>query len=96
MAPLSKGERAEVCWQGRQEIRAMISEPGVEGVGFDVAEALEILFSPVLGERVISISCHQSISSTFLIPQSWNHFLRPMPTRKWASGCFLWISRTVG
>lgn len=87
MAPLSNAERAEVCWHGRQEILALISEPVVGGWEGDVvADASEIRFSPVEGDKVISTSFHQSNSSTFLIPVSKNHFFKPKPTKNWAFG----------
>lgn len=45
------------------------------------AEALEMRFSPVWGDKVMSRSCHQSNSTTFLMPVSSNHFFNPSPTK---------------
>jgi hypothetical protein len=53
------------------------------------AEALEMRFSADFGERVRSMSFHQSISTTLSIPQSLNHFFKPRPTTYWAFGCLL-------
>ena len=70
-------------------------EVAVVLVGLEV-DAVEMRFSPDAGERVRSTSFHQSISTTFLMPHSLNHFFRPKPTTNWALGWFLWSSRTVG
>jgi hypothetical protein len=72
----SKRPRAEVCWQGRQEMRAVISVvdgglAGAEEAGGE--ETVEMCFSPVLGVRVRSMSCHQSSSTAFWMPLSLNH-----------------------
>ena len=81
-------------------MRAVISEVvggGEEAVVVGLeADAVEIRFSPDVGERVRSTSFHQSISTTFLMPHSLNHFFRPKPTTNCALGWFLWSSRTVG
>lgn len=76
--PLSKAVRAEVCWEGRQEIRAVIEEEGVVCEGGEACDGdeggedveLETRFSPVTGEKITSTSSHQSISTTFSIPHS--------------------------
>lgn len=74
----SKAVRAEVCWQGRHEMRAvMLSAPvarDAEGeVGAD--EETEMRFSPEgTGARVMSMSCHQSSSTALLTPLFWNHW----------------------
>lgn len=60
------------------------------------ADAFEIRFSPLFWENVRSTSFHQSSSTTFLMPLSWNHFFRPNPTKNCAFGWFLCNSRTVG
>jgi hypothetical protein len=77
----SKAVRAEVCWQGRQEMRAVIVSPGVgaeeeeEELGL-LEEDTEMRFSVVGAEglRAISMSCHQSSSTAFLTPLSLNHY----------------------
>jgi hypothetical protein len=74
----SKAVRAEVCWQGRQLMRAVMLSPGA-GTGAAAEELLveeetEMRFEPeAVGERVMSMSCHQSSSTAFLMPLSWNH-----------------------
>ena len=73
-------------------MRAVMSEDAGEGV----EEVEEMRFSPEVGERVRSTSFHQSISTTFFMPHSWNHFARPRPTTNWALGWCFWSSRTVG
>ncbi len=78
---LSKAVRAEVCWQGRQEMRAvmllllLLSLLFVVGEGaVEEEEVTEMRFSPKgAGARVMSMSCHQSSSTVFLTPFSWNH-----------------------
>lgn len=75
-------------------MRAVMSVEEVAGGSWE--EAVDIRFSPDEGERVISASCHQSISCTFLTPLSMNHFLRPRPTTNWALGWCLCNSRMVG
>src|SRR3954451_20623753 len=94
--------RAEMCWQGRQEIRAVIvfadgwiivflSEVEVTLVRCEDSPATE-----ELGVSVKSISSHQSSSVQFCIPHAANHFLFPSGTKKWQSGCRFAISVTVG
>lgn len=83
MCPLSNAVRADVCWHGRQEMRAVMSED----VGGELeADAFEMRFSPDVGDRVRSTSFHQSSSTTFWMPHSLNHFFRPKPTTNCAFG----------
>jgi hypothetical protein len=77
--------RAETCWHGRQDIRAVIvllvsGETLAPFAAEGVEEAIEMRFSPLeepaFGERVTSMSCHQSSSTALSIPESWNHYAR--------------------
>lgn len=82
--------RLEVCWHGRQEIRAVIAsfDSGADAVDAAV-EAIEVRcedFVFDLGVRVRSTSSHQSSSVQAVTPESLNHFLRPSGTKKCASG----------
>ena len=94
---LSRSERAEMCWHGRQEIRAdMVVEDGLEEV-VEVTDVVREDFSlDVDGLRLKSTSSHQSSSSQLVMPQEANHFLRPSGTKKWALGWRLLISVMVG
>lgn len=78
---LSKGVRADVCWQGRQEILALIFSFEVP-----VDEELGEGFSLVDGDNVRSTSSHQSSSTAVLMPQSSNHFFRPLGIKNWTLG----------
>ena len=103
MCARSQGVRAEMCWQGRQEMRADILElsDGGEGGGVGSA-AVEIVFILVDlvgwfdGVSVKLTSSHQSSSVQEWIPLLANHCLLPSGTKKWHFGCSLWISWTVG
>jgi hypothetical protein len=75
---LSKGVRADVCWQGRQEILALIFSFEVP-----VDEELDEGFLLVDGDNVRSTSSHQSSSTAVVIPESATHFLRPFGTKNW-------------
>lgn len=98
---LSRNERAEMCWQGRQEIRAdMVEEDGFEEV-VEVTDVVREDFSlhfslDVDGLRLRSTSSHQSSSSHLVMPQEANHFFRPSGTMKCALGWRLLISVMVG
>lgn len=95
VAERSKRPRAEVCWLGRQDMRAVIVFGGglcssssssliVDGmVGFG-----EDVIAVVDGEgvRVKSTSSHQSNSVMFVTPESRNHFLLPNGAKKWQLG----------
>lgn len=85
---LLKGLRADVCWQGRQEILAVIS--------FEGPNVEELDEDSVGLNNVRSTSSHQSSSTALLMPQFANHFLRPLGTQNWAKGLHFCISRIVG
>ena len=79
-------ERLEVCWQGRQDIRAVIEsfDGGGDAVEADV-EVMEVRCDDLVfdcGVRLNSISSHQSSSVHAATPEEANHFLRPKPTKK--------------
>lgn len=99
VAPRSNRLRAEVCWHGRQDMRAVMFTAG-EGLCSSSVDVM-LGFKDVgavdgEGVRVKSISSHQSISVMFLTPQSRNHFLFPKGAKKWQLGCRLAISVMVG
>ncbi len=101
VAPRSKRPRLAMCWLGRQDIRAVMRFSLVEDsscsssvdVMLGLGDALEVDGE---GVRVKSTSSHQSISVTFLMPESKNHFLLPRGAKKWQLGCWRAISVTVG
>lgn len=75
-----------MCWQGRQEIRAVIDS----GEGLAVAACVDATlvvstgFSAAdwEGVNVKSTSSHQSNSVHFSTPHAVNHFLFPNGTKK--------------
>lgn len=101
VAARSNRPRAEMCWLGRQEIRAvMFLLSDVEGLcsaSVDVMLGLgECLDVDGEGVSVKSISSHQSISVMLVMPESRNHFLLPRGAKKWQLGCSWAISVMVG
>lgn len=77
VAARSNGVRAEVCWLGRQDIRAVIlrADEGLHSSSVGVMLALGDSFDAEEvdkegGARVKSTSSHQSISVTFWMPES--------------------------
>lgn len=100
VAARSKGPRLEMCWLGRQEIRAVML-PGAVGGLYSSSVEVMLDFGEVLdvdgeGVSVKSTSSHQSISVTFLTPESRNHFLLPNGAKKWQFGCLVAICVMVG
>ncbi len=101
VAPLSKGPRALVCWQGRQVMRAVMGLVVLSGVGF--AEESELVTCGgwvwvLVGDRLMVRSSHQSSSVTveLSIPDAVNQALLPRGTKKCAFGCFVRIFMMVG
>ena len=97
--------RAEMCWHGRQEMRAVIvfwegwtvlfvSEAEVMLVRWEDLPATEGIRE--VGVSAKSMSSHQSSSVQFCMPHAANHFLFPSGTKKWQLGCRFAISVTVG
>ena len=97
--------REEMCWQGRQEIRAAIMF--ADGWAVVLLSAVDVALVRCedlpatedvreVGVSVKSISSHQSSSVQFCMPHVANHFLFPRGTKKWQSGCRVAISVTVG
>ena len=83
--------REEVCWQGRQEIRAVIVfGDGWAEVLLSAADAPLVRCEDLpatedvreVGVSVKSISSHQSSSVQLCMPHAANHFLFPSGTKK--------------
>lgn len=92
-----------MCWHGKHDILLVIESASASAVGFadgvsaEDTLALSLFPGEDEGESVKSTSSHQSSSvHCFLIPHASNHFLFPRGTKKWHSGCNLWISMMVG
>lgn len=103
VAARSKRPRAEVCWLGRQEMRAemlLLPVPVPRCFGFSSVDVMlglgDVLDADGDAVSVKSTSSHQSISVIFLMPVSRNHFLFPIGAKKWQFGCRRAISVTVG
>ena len=100
VAARSKRLRAEVCWLGRQDIRAVMFPPAVEVLWAPSVDVIlgrgDDLDVDGDGASVKSTSSHQSISVMFLTPQFKNHFLLPRGAKKWQLGCRRAISVIVG
>lgn len=57
-------------------MRAVMVSPADAGAGEVGAVETEMRFSPEgAGERIMSMSCHQSSSTALVTPLSWNHWV---------------------
>lgn len=99
VAARSKRPRAEMCWQGRQDMRAVMASGAAGGCPSSVEVMLGFWDAGEGdgdGVRVKSTSSHQSISVMFCTPQFRNHFLLPSGAKKWQLGWSWAISVMVG